>query len=214
MAQDKLTTDEISLLNRSYPRKQFLTIKEGIFFFLASFTISAPFCILFLLTSRFMHNDNWGNAFSAGAYALPIGPALFLIFAFTLILSGWRSDLKGIRKEIKIGNCDVVVYKVIRAWPLIDQGNFDAPELLVQIPNSRFLAIPMMTPEVCSTPRNRLELRCLPISRIPVGVNFTGKEIALDGEIVTKNVWRHDNLPYLETINRQYLPSEVLETIG
>lgn len=215
MIQDNLTTDEITLLNRAYPRGQFLTSKRGIFFFLASFAISLPFCVLFLLASRFMHNDTWSNAFIAGAYAIPVGPGLFLILVFIVIISDWRSDSsKEIRKEIQTGKCEVLEHKVIRAWPLIDQGNFDVPELLVEIPGSRFVAIPIMTPGSPLTARDKLELRYLPISRISAGAILTGEEIPLGEEIITENVWRNDDLPYLEVINKQHLPSEALVTIG
>lgn len=175
----------------------------------ASLVLSLPVFALFLLVSHFGHGDPWMQAMRNGSYGLTVGPGLLAIIAVAIKLQPKSSAMSEICREVEAGRCKVTSHQVSRAWHLVDEGNDDAPDYIVQLASGAVVAIPRAYLGSTGQPRATLELSSLPNTGIAVGAAFSGNPVSVMGSIVTDNLWRNDDLPYLKPIPLKKLPAEV-----
>ncbi len=214
MPTRKLSPEETADLRKAYCQSMRLRPKELMFILAASFVLSVPFIVLFVLVSHFGHGDTWIQALRNGSYAIGVGPGvvvlILLVVGISSLIEKSGKKFSSICKEISAGVCRTTRHQVTRVWELVDDGDEDSPDYLVELETGAAVAIPRSFLVEPALPRESLEIALLPKSGIPVGPQFSGEPLPIRGRIVTDNVWRNDDLPHLTPISRKDLPSEAI----
>jgi hypothetical protein len=208
-----LTPNEIAELKaRFLPARRFMAADLKFLLVLvgAGLALSTPVAILFFCAARFMHGRSVEDALQIGLLGFLPGAGLGAIFAVMGWVGANRPTLPGLKQELARGECAVHVHRAVRAWHLVDQGNAEDPDLLLDLGRGRVLALYAPAFAGAGEARETCTIEKLPRSGALVALSFSGAPIPIgDAPVVTDQLWRHDDLPYLEPISVASAPGEL-----
>lgn len=168
-------------------------------FIRAATFISAPLVLLFVSVSIVVKNKTLIDALQRGLPIWLIGPLFLLIQRLANRRNRVSNPFAREHEDMRSGVCQIRALEICRAWRLIDQGNEDNPDYLVETNTGKYIALsahsirqPLPLPL-----RRQLEIHELPTSKTTVAIMFFGDELPLDlPPIITDCVWRNDDLPW------------------
>lgn len=176
--------------------------------------ISIPLFVLFFTVSTLAEKRTAQDAFRRGVPVLFFGPAILLIQRVAPGRKRVSNPFAQAHADMQAGICRIREFRIRRAWPLIDQGNDDDPDYLVETDAGKYIAVSAHYIRSQLPLRRRLEIHELPKSRTTVSVTFTGDELPLDSTVIrTDSVWRNDDLPWERPITAKRLPEEAQKVI-
>lgn len=190
-----LTAEELAFLRRAYGRPA--TLRHWQLNLLLALVAGVVFGGAFFIGSLF-EQKSWPKRFTgAGLVGGAIAAVVFV--ATSLRRRGLASPFAQIHAEMQQGVCCLREYTLTRVWPLVDEGNEDAPDFLASLTEpKKFIAIPAHLLEGSTQPRRTLEVYELPQSKVTVSATYVGEPLTLEVTVIrTDNVWRHEDLPTL-----------------
>ena len=209
----RLTEAEASDLRARFWPKHRLSARDLGFLVLvpaAGLVLSTPFAVLFFSAARFLHGEPIEQAIRIGLLGFLPGVVIGVLVAILGLIGANRPTVPGLKWDLARGECILDAHRATRGWRLVDDGNTDDPDLLLDLGHGRLLAIPAHEMREAAAPRQLCTVSRLPRSGLVVSVSFTGDPIRVDEPaVVTENLWRNDDLPWYEPISLASAPGEL-----
>jgi len=176
--------------------------------------LSTPLAIVFFCAARFLHGEEIERALQIGLLGFVPGAALGVLLLVIGIVGTSKPTLPGLQQELARGTCSVRSHRAIRAWHLVDDGDEQRPDLLLDLGGDRLLMLPTGFFADAAGVRQQCTIARLPKSLAVVSVAFTGLPIPIAGSpVVTKDLWRYDDLPSFEPFRLDSAPDELRAAI-
>lgn len=214
-----LTQEEKEKLLKPYSNKFNIHPRDLLLFtyvLLISVAFSGIISVIFFSLAYFWHHETLSRSLQAAFYALLTGPGVVLLITFTILIQTLikKDPFADIKQEINKGTCQIKMYKALKLYKLVDEGNFDNPDYLAVIDKNKIIAIPAHKITDEHDIRNNVEIAFLPKSKITVNITFSGEAIAIEKETLeTDNLWRNDDFPFCIPITIEKLPQNVKEIL-
>jgi len=216
-----ITQEEIRQLRETYLSKPIPWgnyLRTGSSFLKWGLIIGVPFGMLFFAVA-FLHKEPFDRCLAIGALGfLPTVSLAVLIFLMGILQANRPNSIEiEIKKDILEGSARIKQLQVVKAWRLIDTGNYDAPDLLLNTNDGRWFCLmaahfPYSDKVI---PKSKLYLHILPKSEVILSCEWDGESIPIsDKPIISDNVWRNDGLPYDRLFKANDFPQELKDQLG
>ncbi len=219
MTERTLTQEEKERLLKPYLNKFNIHPRDLLLFIyvlLISVAFSGIISVIFFSTAYFWHHETLNRSLQAALYALLTGPGVVLLITFIILIQSIirKDPFADIKQEINEGICQIRMYKALKLYKLVDEGNFDNPDYLAVTDKNKIIAIPAYEITDKHNIKSNVEIAFLPKSKITVNITFSGEVINMEKEIIeTDNLWRNDELPFCVPIVIEKLPQNAKEIL-